>query len=297
MQQLSNPPPSPHYQQQAYPQSQQYPQHPQPLAVMAGQQVAQSGFVRAQQMGLLPPQGGPVDPRTLLARGNKLWLTLGYGMLVVVTLFTVGATLGLLAIAALGDWLFRRRLRAKILGSCLRIDRDQLPEIHHAASVIAQRLGMPQLPEIYVLETNTINAITARIGGRKMVFLTDDAVDACLRSGDLRSLNFMLAHELAHVSLGHAGLIRSYLRLILPPLSRVDELSADAVAKAIVMDREIAASALIILLTGPQLLPFVNREAVLRQAQEVAADKATKKAEQSMHHPLLMRRLAHVYAA
>ena len=61
--------------------------------------------------------------------------------------------------------------------------------------------------------------------------------------------------------------------------------------------REIAASALIILLTGPQLLPFVNREAVLRQAQEVAADKAAKKAEQSMHHPLLMRRLAHVYAA
>ena len=61
------------------------------------------------------------------------------------------------------------------------------------------------------------------------------------------------------------------------------------------MDHDIAASALIILLTGPQLLPFVNREAVIRQAQEVAADRATKKAERQMHHPLLMRRLAEIY--
>jgi hypothetical protein len=48
---------------------------------------------------------------------------------------------------------------------------------------------------------------------------------------------------------------------------------------------------LLVLLTGPQLVPFVNREAVLRQAAEVATDKNSVKAERNLSHPLLLRRI------
>jgi hypothetical protein len=45
------------------------------------------------------------------------------------------------------------------------------------------------------------------------------------------------------------------------------------------------------LTVGPQLLRYINRDALLAQAGEVAQDRATKKAEQKLTHPLLLRRL------
>jgi hypothetical protein len=45
------------------------------------------------------------------------------------------------------------------------------------------------------------------------------------------------------------------------------------------------------LTVGPQLLKYVNRGQLLRQAAEVSRDKATRKAERPLTHPLLLRRL------
>ena len=45
------------------------------------------------------------------------------------------------------------------------------------------------------------------------------------------------------------------------------------------------------LTVGPQLLKYVNREVLLRQAAEVTKDKATRRAERPLTHPLLLRRL------
>lgn len=249
----------------------------------------------AGAMGLPRADGPPVAAAQHRAAGTGLWSGLAYGVLALLTLVTLGATLALLGLAAVSEWFLRRRIRMQIVGSCLRVSAEQLPELYHSAAVMAQRLGLAQLPEIYILETSSMSAIAARLGGRNMVIVTDDAVDACMRSGDIRTLNFIVARELAHHALGHTGLIRNAMKMALPPLSRLDELSADAVATAIVGQPEVAANALITMLTGPQLLPFVNRHALMQQAFEVATAKAAKKAEQPMRQPLLMRRIARIY--
>jgi hypothetical protein len=62
----------------------------------------------------------------------------------------------------------------------------------------------------------------------------------------------------------------------------------------LVGDRAIAVSGLIVLATGPQLLPHVNVEALIRQAKEVAADSYSKKAEKLLTHPLLLNRLSRI---
>lgn len=85
--------------------------------------------------------------------------------------------------------------------------------------------------------------------------------------------------------------VRAYVAAGYRHLSRLDELSADAVALQLVGEREAAYSGLTMLMAGPQLLPFVNRDQLMRQAAEVDADSATLKAERALTHPFLARRL------
>jgi Zn-dependent protease with chaperone function len=153
-------------------------------------------------------------------------------------------------------------------------------------------MGLKAAPAIYIFEGNTINAIAARVAGRKVIILQDDLVDACLRSGDARTMGFVLGHEMAHHALGHTGLIRASLRLSLKKLSRLDEFSCDSVANALVHDSRVSATAIALLVTGPQLMPYLNLDALMKQAQEVSMEKAAKKAERKLTHPLLLRRLA-----
>ena len=98
------------------------------------------------------------------------------------------------------------------------------------------------------------------------MLLIDDTVTACVLTGNMQSLNFILAHELAHHALGHTGTIRSYITASFKKLSRLDEFSCDRVAAAIVDDSEATVDALSILLAGPQLFPYLNRQALAEQA-------------------------------
>jgi Zn-dependent protease with chaperone function len=275
-------------------------QHMTPMPPPAAEPVAARASTPSDSMGLTAPMGPQVLSKQYAAPGTSLHSFIAYGAASIATLimviFTAGVGLLLLAMTPVLEWLFRRRIHARILGSSVRVSPDQLPEIYQSASVIAQRMGLRQLPEVFVLESNSINAVAARIAGRKLVILTDDMVDACLRSGDVNTLNFVLAHELAHHAMGHTGFIRSYLSQVYAPLARVDELSADRLATAVLGQPETAASAIITLVTGPQLLRYVNREALMRQAFEIAKSKVAKRAERPLRHPLLLRRLAQVYS-
>ena len=130
-----------------------------------------------------------------------------------------------------------------------------------------------------------------RIGGRKVIMLIDDVVEACLRSGDPQTLAFVLGHEMAHHALGHTGLIRTALTKYNKKLARLDEFSCDAIANQLVGNPTVSAKALTTLLTGPQLLKFVNLNQLFTQAEDIANDKNSVKAERQLSHPLLLRRI------
>jgi Zn-dependent protease with chaperone function len=185
----------------------------------------------------------------------------------------------------------RRRIQAQIRGTCLEVGPQQLPEIYACAKAFAERLGLKEVPQIYIVEGNTANAAATRLGSRNLVFLIDDIVWGALKAGDPNALSFIIAHELAHHALGHTGALQTYLSLSYRPLSRLNELSCDAVALQLVAEREAAYNGIIMLMVGPQLVPYVNRQALFAQAQQVAQDKATKQAERAHTHPFIARRL------
>lgn len=151
---------------------------------------------------------------------------------------------------------------------------------------------MKRVPEVYVVEDSVQNGAAMKLGTKDIIMLTDDVIWGALQSRDPRSLGFVLGHELAHISMGHTGVVRSTIRGMYPPLSRRDEYTADDVATALVGDAEVAIHGITVLTVGPQLLPYVNDAALRRQADEMWTDKAAKKAERSLRHPLLLKRIA-----
>lgn len=197
--------------------------------------------------------------------------------------------LAFLIIAAI--YFFRLRvIEASIKGSALRVSPKQFPDIYEMAEEIAEALDM-ETPELYILESNMQNAFAIKHGGKRFVILVDDMIFGCQMTQNMDTLRFIIAHELAHHALGHTKLFRSQLRAVYKPLSRLDELSCDAVAAAVV-GKEAAADALTLLLVGPHLYSQVNRPSLEKQSIQVEDSKYTKKAERPLTHPLLLRRLA-----
>jgi Zn-dependent protease with chaperone function len=236
----------------------------------------------------------PVQAKTLAAPGTGFRVLLSWIPLLAVTLTTFGT---IWIMAAIANWLLKKKIHALIKGQGVQISADQLPEIHKIVSQFAQRLGMKKTPEIFLVEDSTQNAAAVKLGNTDIILLTDDLVWGALQSGDPRTLGYALGHELAHVALGHNSMVRTIRRRMFPSLSRLDEFTADNVAAALVGDKQVAVKGITLLTVGPQLLPFINPAAMEKQAREVWGNKQSKKAEQGMTHPLLFRRIANVLGA
>lgn len=242
--------------------------------------------------------GGAVQPNTLIAPGTGLRVLLAWipmlALLAVLTFSTFGVGL---VIALISGWMMRKKIHARIRGSGVRVGPEQLPEINKVVEDFSRRLGMKVVPEVYVVEDSMQNGVAMRLGSNHIVMLTDDVIWGALHAGDPRALGYVIGHELAHVALGHTGTLRSMQRTSFPSLSRLDEFTADNVAAALVNDRSLAVKGITLLTVGPQLVPYINMQAMERQAREVWSDKQSKKAEQALTHPLLFRRIANVLGA
>jgi Zn-dependent protease with chaperone function len=241
------------------------------------------------------------DPKSYVANGTGFHAFIGWSLLLIAGPIVIIATLvGTMGFALIG-WLIAgilyysrlRKTKARLLGSALLVSEDQFPEINTAAKGIAQYMGIDE-PEIFIVEDNQQNAFAIKHGSKSYVVLVDDIVYGAMATGNAGALNFILAHELAHHALGHTGWLRSIITQHYKPLSRLDEFSCDAVAHAVVADANAARDALTLLLIGPQLFTRVNKAALERQAREVVDNSYSKKAEQGMSHPLLLRRYSRI---
>jgi Zn-dependent protease with chaperone function len=185
----------------------------------------------------------------------------------------------------------RRKATALIHGSGVHVSQDQFPEIHRCVEDFKGRLALRKDIDVYVVEDNVVNALAVRYGKKNVVLLTDDLIHGCLASGHPQALAFVIGHELAHISLNHNGVFRAWMAQHVKRLGRMDEYSADAVATVLVGDKTIAFHGLLLLTVGYALLAYINPESMIRQAQEVAQNKYSMKAERGLSHPLLLNRL------
>lgn len=239
--------------------------------------------------------GDRVDPRTCVAEGTSFVFYFAATVSTIALLAGVIASKGILLafilIAALGTWLMSKRALAMIHGSGLKVGPTQLPQIDECVKTFSARLGIETPIDVYVVEQSVMNAAVVRYGKKNVILLTDDLIHGCLRSGVPMALAYVIGHELGHVALKHNGIVRSWLRQNIKKLGRLDEYSCDCVSLRLVGDRNIALCGLLLLTVGHAVMPYVDADSLVVQANEVAANKYSKKAERAMTHPLLLNRI------
>jgi Zn-dependent protease with chaperone function len=244
--------------------------------------------------------GPPVNPKGCVesGTGRAVFLaSLGGGLIIVgLTLITYGLALAVMLIAAIIESIRQGRIRAAIRGSGIQISERQFPEIDQCVQTFAQRLGLDHPPEVFIIESEMLNANAVRVGRKSMILLTDEIVYGALMTGQPQVLSFILGHEMGHIALNHMGTWRTWIKQINPRISRLDEFTVDRIAMKLVGKRGVAFQGVLMLTIGPHLLPFLNIPALKDQIEQVENDRNSAKSEKTLRlsHPLLIRRLARI---
>jgi Zn-dependent protease with chaperone function len=220
-----------------------------------------------------------------------------YGGLLLVGLSNpeAGATILLygLMFALLG--LFAHGLAlGRVRGNAVRVSDRQFPQLHRLAAAHARRLGLTQVPAVYVMESGgLLNAFATRFLGRDFVIVHSDVLELALAQGEA-AVGFIMGHELAHVWRGHLkhrwlttpGRLMPYLGAA---YSRACEYTCDRLGAY--CQPEGAISGLLALAAGKQLHAHVD---VREYAAQAETDQGfwIRRAELMSSHPLLPKRVA-----
>ena len=163
---------------------------------------------------------------------------------VLVTLFTIAGAVSrslsgdpnepllLLSIPAL-VYFVRGQLYARQRANGVRITEEQFPEAYRMVAEAAERFGMPQVPDAYVVLGNgVINAFASGHGFRRYVAVNSDLFEVGARDPD--ALRFVIGHEVGHIAAGHTSFWRQFavsVANVIPgvgsTLGRAQEYTAD----------------------------------------------------------------------
>lgn len=182
-----------------------------------------------------------------------------------------------------GMWI-ERSLRVEALGSAIRVDHRQYARIHRVFAEAAASLDLADLPELYIRNDRSLNAVC--LGMAKPFLVVNSGAIELLDEAELRCL---LGHELGHLVSGHAvyatiaqiltgmatrmpwvplgSVVISTIVLALQEWWRKAELSADRAGLLAAQDPA-AAQRLLMKLAGGGDLSEIDTTAFLDQAAE-----------------------------
>jgi Zn-dependent protease with chaperone function len=251
------------------------------------------------------PQGSLGTSPEQLVNPRERWL---YGLMIVVSLVVYAS----LILAGMGDpkaatmiisyglvfaliGLFAHGLAlGRVRGNSVRVSERQFPQLHRLAAAHARKLGMKQVPAIYLMQSGgLLNAFATRFLGRDFVIIYSDVLELALAQGEA-AVGFIVGHELGHLWRGHLkyrwltapGRLFPYLGLA---YSRACEYTCDRVGAFCQPDGAI--SGLLALAAGKQLHAHVDVKEFAAQAE---TDKGfwVRRAEIISSHPNLPKRVA-----
>jgi Zn-dependent protease with chaperone function len=179
------------------------------------------------------------------------------------TVLTYGVIFSLLGLFAHGLALGRVR------GNAVRVSEKQFPQLHRLAAEQSRKLGLKQVPTVYVMESGgLLNAFATRFLGRDFVIIHSDVLELALARGEA-AVGFIMGHELAY--------------------SRACEYTCDRIGAF--CQPEGAITGLLALAAGKQLHAHVD---VKEYAAQAVSDQGfwIRRAELMSSHPLLPKRVA-----
>lgn len=154
---------------------------------------------------------------------------------------------------------------AQVRSNAIKITPRQFPEVYELIVRYCRRLGLQEIPDAYVVQENgVLNAFSSFVLRKKYIQINADLFEIAYREyHDLKSIGFVIAHELSHIRLKHASFgyqlsiyWANYVPFLGTALSRAREYSCDRVAQVITQDSGV--EAIMSLFAGKHLYKRVN---------------------------------------
>ncbi|MFC4355455.1 M48 family metallopeptidase [Chryseomicrobium palamuruense] len=182
-----------------------------------------------------------------------------------------------------------------IRGNGVRIHQQQFPDVYARVDVLAKEMGLKKVPDVFVIQSEgALNAFATRFLGRDMVVLYSEVFELAREQGQ-EELDFILAHELAHVKRRHVWknlliLPAAFVPFLSQAYSRSCEYTCDRHAAYVIQNPQAARRALTLLGIGKGTFREVNENAYMQQI-ETESNAAVWLSEILSTHPLLPKRV------
>lgn len=184
----------------------------------------------------------------------------------------LGTIVGVLIILPFTIYAMYAEYRAR----AVKITKNNFPELYYTIQEYSARLGLKKVPNAYVIQENgVLNAFSAFIIRKQYITINVDLFEIAYREyHDMDVINFVIAHEMAHIRLRHATfgiymsiLFANYVPIISTTYMRAREYSCDRIAQKLTKTSGI--EAIMTFAAGKHLYKAVDIEDYLECANEV----------------------------
>jgi Zn-dependent protease with chaperone function len=249
----------------------------------------------------IPPRRSYLDPNAYRADGELIILIVSILVIVGIGVIVSQLNLLLFIVAMPIIAVMIKVQQSQYLGSAVRIQAHQFPEIYQAAQTAANRLAMP-MPDIFLLQSPEINAFAMGVlGRRKTVVLHSALVEAM--SWD--EIVYTLGHEFSHIKCSHtiftiftsgAGAIKipvlsQFMGLVFLFWLRKCEYTCDRGGIIANQNLEAGITALAKLAVGRRLFHKMDIPALRSQKQEVDRNGLSQLSQMFESHPYITYRI------
>ncbi|UTT42370.1 M48 family metallopeptidase [Exiguobacterium aurantiacum] len=228
----------------------------------------------------------------LLVAASVLTIILG----IVFTIASLGIFLWIigtiLALSLFTHWLQIGYIRT----NGVKVTERQFADLYQTYQRVGQEMGIRLLPDVYILQAGgVLNAFATRFFQKNMVILYSDIVELS-RDGYTKEVEFVIAHELAHIRRNHvqkqwAMMLGGWIPFLGSAYSRACEFTCDRMAAHHIQDQSASKRALTILAIGGKLAKEVSEFDYLYEASRENGFIA-KLSELLSTHPPLPKRIA-----
>lgn len=193
---------------------------------------------------------------------------------------------------------FHALMIGSIRGNGVRVSEAQFPDVYDRIQALSLDMRLKKVPDVFIVQSEgALNAFATRFFGRDVVVLYSEVFELARQQGE-KELEFIIAHELAHVKRRHLWkswltLPASWIPFLSEAYSRAAEYTCDRHAAHYVNDGKAAKNALTILGVGKVLYREVNEEAYVRQIEQ-ESNPFVWLAEKLSTHPVLPKRIQHI---
>ncbi|WP_195986892.1 M48 family metallopeptidase [Clostridium sp. D53t1_180928_C8] len=131
---------------------------------------------------------------------------------------------------------------AKYRSRAIKITENNFPEVYNNIAKFSHKIDLKKVPEALLIQQNGVmNAFSAFIIRKQYIEIDSDLFEIAYREyNDLESINFIIAHELAHIKYKHATfyynlfiMFSTIIPIIGSTASRAREYSCDRLAQKI----------------------------------------------------------------